>query len=474
MLSEPEPSDTLTTPTVNMGDQSTDIKPILALKELVASLYREQNKVQNLLSSLGFALRSFNNLNQFLDLTPLMAARVADAEGGALILSKNNGQVALDQLHCQDNQINGELRRQLEAIIRQLNQEPALENKNHRSLLDSLDHQIRQTLGQGTQVYSTPVLVKNSERGRLYVFSRDPDYGWTPTRRKLLQLVADQTAVAIANNELTIELRSKERQDRELEIAAEIQNRLLPRQCPKIQGVELAAHCKTANRVGGDYYDFIPCNYDQFKPAREAEMEASTAPWSIVIGDVMGKGVPAGLLMTMTRGMLRAEVLNRHSPAQILRHLNRVMYADLDNSHRFVTLFYSEYDPLTRRLGYSNAAHYPTLWWRAKTGELESLDTEGTLVGLEADSIYDDAQVQLEAGDTLIYYTDGFTDAVNSKGERFDQKNWLSAVKEACQKYTDPEQILEYLFGKVAAFTGLVNDGSDDMTLVVMRVKSEE
>ena len=90
MLSEPEPSDTLTTATVNMGDQSTDIKPILALKELVASLYREQNKVQNLLSSLGFALRSFNNLNQFLDLTPLMAARVADAEGGALILSKNN------------------------------------------------------------------------------------------------------------------------------------------------------------------------------------------------------------------------------------------------------------------------------------------------------------------------------------------------------------------------------------------------
>jgi sigma-B regulation protein RsbU (phosphoserine phosphatase) len=474
MLSEPEPINTPITPTVNIGQQSADIKPILALKELVASLYREQNKVQNLLSSLGFALRSFNNLNQFLDLTPLMAARVADAEGGALILSKNNGQVALDQLHCQDNQINGELRLQLEAIIRQLNQEAAIESKNSRSPLDSLDYQIRQTLGPGTQIYSTPVLVKNSERGRLYVFSRDPDYTWTPTRRKLLQLVADQTAVAMANNELTIELRSKERQDRELEIASEIQNRLLPRQCPKIQGVELAAQCRTANRVGGDYYDFIPCNYDQFKPATEAEMEASTAPWSIVIGDVMGKGVPAGLLMTMTRGMLRAEVLNRHSPAQILRHLNRVMYADLDNSHRFVTLFYSEYDPLTRCLSYSNAAHYPILWWRTVKQELEPLDTEGTLVGLEADSIYHDAQVQLEPGDALIYYTDGFTDAVNSKGERFDEKNWLSAVKEACQKYNNPEQILEYLFGKVAAFTGLENDSSDDMTLVVMRVKSQE
>lgn len=473
MLSEPEPISTPnTTPTVNIGHQATDIKPIIALKELVASLYREQNKVQNLLSSLGFALRSFNNLNQFLDLTPLMAARVADAEGGALILNKNNGQVALDQLHCQDNQINGELRRQLEGIIRQLNQETPVNEKNTRSPLDVLDYHIRQTLGTGTQIYSTPVLVKNSERGRLYVFSRDPDYSWTPTRRKLLQLVADQTAVAMANNELTIELRSKERQDRELEIASEIQNRLLPRQCPKIFGVELAAHCKTANRVGGDYYDFIPCNYDQFKPAQDSEIEASTAPWSIVIGDVMGKGVPAGLLMTMTRGMLRAEVLNRHSPAQILRHLNRVMYADLDNSHRFVTLFYSEYDPLTRCLSYSNAAHYPTLWWRAQSQEIERLDTEGTLVGLEADSIYHDAQVELQPGDTLIYYTDGFTDAVNSQGERFDEENWLSAVREACQQYNDPEQILEYLFGKVSAFTGLGNDSSDDMTLVIMRVKS--
>jgi sigma-B regulation protein RsbU (phosphoserine phosphatase) len=472
MLSEPEPISTPTTPTVNIGNQATDIKPIVALKELVASLYREQNKVQNLLSSLGFALRSFNNLNQFLDLTPLMAARVADAEGGALILSKNNGHLALDQLHCQDNQINGELRRQLEAIIRQLNQETTTKDKNSRSLLDALDYQIRQTLGTGTQIYSTPVLVKNSERGRLYVFSRDPDYSWTPTRRKLLQLVADQTAVAMANNELTIELRSKERQDRELEIASEIQNRLLPRQCPKISGIELAAHCKTANRVGGDYYDFIPCNYDQFKPVGDAEIEASTTPWSIVIGDVMGKGVPAGLLMTMTRGMLRAEVLNRHSPAQILRHLNRVMYADLDNSHRFVTLFYSEYDPLTRCLSYSNAAHYPTLWWHAQSQNIERLDTEGTLVGLEADSIYHDAQVQLEPGDALIYYTDGFTDAVNSKGERFDEENWLLAVREACEQYTNPEQILEYLFGKVAAFTGMGDDSSDDMTLVVMRVKS--
>lgn len=127
------------------------------------------------------------------------------------------------------------------------------------------------------------------------------------------------------------------------------------------RGLDIAAKCQTANRVGGDYYDFIPSNFDK----RGDYLSVYTDErWSIVIGDVMGKGVPAGLIMTMTRGMLRAEVLNRHSPSLILGHLNQVMYADLENSSRFVTLFYSEYDPATRMLSYSNAAHHPRYYGR--------------------------------------------------------------------------------------------------------------
>ena len=116
------------------------------------------------------------------------------------------------------------------------------------------------------------------------MFSTDPDYVWTPTKRKLTQLVADQTAVAIANHDLTVELRSKERQDRELEIASEIQLRLLPSKCPEIQGLAIAAKCETASRVGGDYYDFIRTNYD----CVDCNPDAADVPWSIVIGDVMG------------------------------------------------------------------------------------------------------------------------------------------------------------------------------------------
>lgn len=481
MTAVPIPRQPYSTANPPASSVQPDSTAVLALKELVAELYREQNKIQNLLSSLGFALRSFNNLNQFLELTPLMAARVTDADGSALILFKANGQVGLEQLHYSNPQKTQIVRREIEKIARQFNfPEHTTEGKpvtiSLASLPASFDEQLRQAIGAKVRLYSTPILVKNIERGRLYVFSNDPEYLWTQTRRKLLQLVADQTAVAIANNELAVELRSKERQDRELEIASEIQLRLLPRKCPKIYGVDLAARCQTANRVGGDYYDFIPTNYDRITQDRDGILETPDplVPWSIAIGDVMGKGVPAGLIMTMTRGMLRAEVLNHHSPAQILEHLNRVMYADLDNSHRFVTLFYSEYDPQKQTLAYSNAAHNPPLLWQAETGSIQRLDTAGMLIGLDMESQYEDGEIQLAPGDIILYYTDGCTDAVNQQGARFDEDNLIAVFQEACQTCHRSQKILDYLFEKVQQFIGFGNDNSDDMTLIVMRIDGDD
>ncbi len=451
---------------------SADMTPVFALKELVARLNREQRKIQDLLSSLGFALRSFNNLNQFLELIPLMATRVTDADAGAIILFKLNTQVWLERLHCPEGQICHDIRKAIEMATRQINASSTpvravgAEAPPNPGLIDA---QMSRYLGPNIQLFSTPILVQNTERGRLYVFSHDPEYVFSETRQKLVRLVADQTAVAIANDELTVELRKKERLDQELAIGADIQKRLLPRHCPQIQGIELAARCQSANLVGGDFYDFIPANYDQLRNKKKNCNESN--PWSLVIGDVMGKGVPAGLIMTMTRGMLRAEVLNGHSPARILQHLNRVMYADLENSHRFVTLFYSEYDPKTRILSYSNAAHNPPLLWQESTHTLKRLDTVGMLIGLDADSQYEDAHVQLAPGDTIIYYTDGFTDATNQNGDRFDEENLSRALLWACQHCSQPQAILEYLFEQVQQFIGPNNRNSDDMTLVVMQIK---
>jgi sigma-B regulation protein RsbU (phosphoserine phosphatase) len=452
-------------PTESNSNAATDVTPVVALKELVARLNREQNKIQDLLSSLGFALRSFNNLNQFLELIPLMATRVTDADGSALFLYKPNGQIRLEQLHWQDSQQRKNIRKALETATSQITLLP--NSAPLTATTGILDDEMHRYLGPDVQIFGTAILVKHTERGWLYVLSRDPEYSWTETRQKLVRLVADQTAVAIENDELAVELRKKERLDQELEIGAEIQRRLLPRQCPNIPGAVLAARCKPANRVGGDYYDFIPTNNNQLKLNNSS---AEDARWALVIGDVMGKGVPAGLIMTMLRGMLRGEVLHGNSAAGILQNLNRVMYADLENSHRFVTMFYSEYNPRTRVLAYSNAAHNPPLWWHAATKTVSRLDTLGMLIGLDANSQYEDGEVQLEPGDTVIYYTDGLTDAAAASGDRFDEDNFVTSFNAACRYCNGPQEIVDYLFDKVEEFIGPDKQNTDDMTLVILQI----
>ncbi|HEY9828130.1 MAG TPA: PP2C family protein-serine/threonine phosphatase [Stenomitos sp.] len=436
---------------------------ISALKKLVARLQREQRKVQDLLSSLSFSLRSFNNLNQFLTLIPLIVSRVTDADAAVLVIFRPSGQ----QLFFHENNHLRDIRHAFEQATQTLGSPMApLQYSN------VLEAELSRILNEDYRWFSTTILVRQvelQERGRLYLFSRSPDYEWTETRQKLAQLVADQTAVAIENDELNAQVRKQERLTRELEIGAEIQARLLPNQCPNIEGVELAATCKTASQVGGDYYDFIPVS---LTPIHQPPYQSAIADrWSIVIGDVMGKGVPAGLIMTMTRGMLRTDILNRHSPARILQDLNSVMYGDLETSNRFVTLFYSEYDPKTQTLLYSNAAHHPPLLWRSQTGTIERLDTDGMLIGLDINTEFCERQVKLHPGDTLIYYTDGFTDAANPNGLRFEEENLEKAFLEACRRCKNPQEILDYLFAQVYSFIGSQGVQNDDMTLVVFRVK---
>lgn len=474
MTSVPIPESTSHPPAMPGLQMQPDLAtPIVALKELVARLNREQSNTQDLLGSLGFALRSFTNLNQFLELIPMVASRVTKADGGALMVFQPGGELRLERFHCNHDIPAAPLRRALETVTQDFpsHQSPGRGLTLSEDWAADLDDRVTHTFGPGVRLFGTSILNRTLERGRLYVFSYNPGYEWTESRQKLVRFVADQTAVALEHDELESELRQKQRLDRELEIGAEIQRQLFPRTCPQIEGLTLAARCNTANQVGGDYYDFIPINDDARTGKREAK---AREPWGIAIGDVMGKGVPAGLIMTMLRGMLRAEVLNGHPPARILQHLNRVMYADLENSNRFVTLFYSEYDPQSRILKYSNAAHNPPLLWRFATQTLHRLDTLGMLVGLDHDSHYEGSQVKLEAGDVVIYYTDGFTDAASPSGDRFDEDNLIRAVQWACQRYDNPQRILETLFDRVKQFVGPGKGNDDDMTLIVLKVNLPE
>jgi len=441
-------------------------RPVLSasasLRQLLDSLSKEQRRNQEWLVSLGFALRSFTNLGRFLELVPLVASRLVEAEGALLVVFHEDGRLWRELLQAIPAERCNEVLRQLAAMP---DRELAMANGDV-AVAAHLDHLVGRVLGDG-QLIATSVVSRSQQRGRLYVFGPREGLSWSEVHRRHLQLVADLTGVALENDTLLQAMQRHERVDRQLSIGAEIQAQLLPDRCPVIEGVELAARCRPAFQVGGDYYDFIPTKPHLLGRPREA------GRWALVMGDVMGKGVPAGLLMTLLRGMLRAEVLSGHAPDRILHDLNQLAQEDLAHSHRFVTLFYSDFDPCTRLLRYANAAHNPPLIWRRSTNRIDRLDAPGLLIGLQSEADYRVEQTVLEPGDVLLYYTDGVTEAPGFSGERFDETRLTTQLQTVCRSGVGAQAILDHLFERLDRFVGADRHLDDDASMVVLKVREE-
>jgi len=432
------------------------------LRQLLDSLSKEQRSNQELLVSLGFALRSFTNLNRFLELVPVVAARLVGVEGALLVPFHADGRLWNEQLQILTTA-------RSEPVLQALNKhEPGRSSGfgSDDALVLGMDRLVQRQLGSAG-VFATSLVARGRQRGRLYVFNPAGSLIWTDVYRRHVQLVADLAGVAIENDLMLQEARLHERVDRQLSIGAEIQAQLLPDHCPVIEGVELAARCRPAFQVGGDYYDFIPTRPELIGRRRER------GRWALVMGDVMGKGVPAGLLMTMLRGMLRAEVLSGLPPDRILHDLNQLALEDLSQSHRFVTLFYSDFDPRTRRLRFANAAHNPPLIWRSQQRSVSRLDAPGLLIGLQPEAEYGVGSTVLEPGDVLLYYTDGVTEAPGITGDRFDEDRLIRSLESACRSGTGSQGILDQLFRRLDRFVGPDRQLEDDASMVVLKVREE-
>tara|TARA_B100000700_G_scaffold255002_1_gene287534 strand:- start:1585 stop:2979 length:1395 start_codon:yes stop_codon:yes gene_type:complete len=431
-----------------------------SLTDLIDSLSQEQIVNQDILLSLSFALRSFTNLNRFLELIPLLVTRLIDIEGCLLIPFQDDGSIWRDQLQILSLDDDYELVRKLVVLEEGMKSGFGMQEKNIL-LLDRLV----QTHLSSSNVFATSVVSRGRQRGRLYAFDNKAVVFGSDVHRKHIQLVADLTGVAIENDVIFQIIRNHEKVDRQLSIGAEIQSQLLPDQCPTIEGIELAACCRPAFQVGGDYYDFMPTRPDLIGTAN--------GRWAFVIGDVMGKGVPAGLLMTMLRGMLRAEVLSGLPPDCILHDLNQLALQDLTQSHRFVTLFYSDFDPRSRKLRFANAAHNPPLLWSVKSKSITRLDAPGLLIGLQPEAEYGCGEITLYPGDVLLYYTDGVTEAPGMSGERFDENRLITFFSRYAGDRLGAQEILNKLFKRIDGFVGADHQLEDDASMVVLKVKEE-
>lgn len=179
----------------------------------------------------------------------------------------------------------------------------------------------------------------------------------------------------------------------ELACAADVQARLLPRVFPKIPGFEVAARCLPAKQVGGDFYDW---------------QELGPKLWSLTLGDVMGKGIAAAMLMATVRASIRAAAHNR--PAETLRLAGKALLPDLDNSESFVTLFHAQLDTARRRLAFVDCGH-GLVFVRRANGAVKGLSPRGLPLGVPGQKSYREGNFSFSTGDTLVLYSDGLIDA---------------------------------------------------------------
>ena len=418
----------------------------------------ENDKFIEIASSLAYYLKSFSNIKRFLDYVTLTLKHTFDQQSFLIIPLDENGQIWKENIKYSGDKKNLKIDVELNSYLNNFDF-----SRNHKlKEIDFFEKALKNKFKE-YEIKSYKILSRGKCRGFVYYFKKEIS-NESLVNDKNLTFIINCLAVGLENYWLTKTKRKHENLDREISIGAEIQSQLLPDYCPIIFGVDLAAHCRPALKLGGDYYDFMSLRTNISQKRREK------ARWALVIGDVMGKGIPAGLLMTMLRGMLRAEVLTGMPPDRILHDLNQLAIYDLDQSHRFVTLFYSDYDPRTKKLRYANAAHNPPLLWKSSEQQIVKLDTEGFVLGLQNDAQYQCGQIQLKKNDAILYYTDGVTETSNALGERFDEERLIKSFSKLCKQSLKSKEILNKIFKILDEFTGKNRQLEDDASMIVFQI----
>lgn len=248
----------------------------------------------------------------------------------------------------------------------------------------------------------------------------------------------------------------RERMARELEIARTVQMSLLPKKNPLVEGYDIAGVCIPALEVGGDYYDFFHLGDGQI---------------GIAIGDVSGKGMPAAIYMTLTKGILQSYASENSSPREVLTKLNRQMYSNIERNN-FVSMFYAILDMKGRRLRFARAGHNPAILAHRGRDSNTLLQPKGLALGLESGSKFyeflEEHEVHLQSGDVLTFYTDGFTEAAAKSGEEYGEQRLENIITE--NKDASASVIIQNVVRSVKRFVGN-HPQHDDMTMVVVKVQ---
>lgn len=296
-----------------------------------------------------------------------------------------------------------------------------------------------------------PLVSQGELIGMINLGERLSEQEYSADDRQLLNDLAAQAAPAVRVAQLARqqqqEARERERMEQELRVARLIQQTLLPRELPDLPGYEIAAHYQPARAVGGDFYDFL-----YFEDGKIG----------IVIGDVTDKGVPAALVMATTRTLLRAAAERLSNPSTVLERVNALLHPDIP-PRMFVTCLYALLDPATGRISFANAGH--DLPYRHSASGVEELRATGMPLGLMPNMTYEETEVILAPGESLLMHSDGIVEAHNPAGEMFG----LARLEARVAAHQSGTGLISDVLSELAAFVGDEWEQEDDVTLVLLQ-----
>lgn len=424
--------------------------------------FREAYNAEQILSELGEEVRKIIETKPLLETVAQKISESLHVPRVALLLNQN-GHYCLAYAHGYSEEPVVTFAEQ-SATVRQLQRErkPVMVYADDeefwiKSAHDMRDEERDMLTSLETQLL-LPLGVKERMNGFISLGPKAAEAPYSPMDLRLLKSVAAQTGLALENSRLTEaiahETAQREKLNREVEIAREVQERLFPQCFPDIEGVDFCGACRPALGVGGDYYDFL---------------QLPNGHLGIAVGDVSGKGISAALLMASLQASLRGQAMqSTNDLATLMGNVNKLVY-DASAENRYATFFYGQYEPETRALIYVNAGHNPPMIFRKNGDELKiiRLETGGPVVGLLPLFPYSQDTIILQSGDLFVGFTDGISEAMNHDEEEWGEDKMMEAIKEFFG--ANSNDMLQHLVKHADEFAAGAKQ-HDDMTLVVLRV----
>jgi sigma-B regulation protein RsbU (phosphoserine phosphatase) len=443
------------------------------VSELVRARVRiqtEEQRVFDFLHGIGEALKDDSHVGDLDGLIVEGALRILEADGGALYLTKKKGTVLQPsyvskgsppfvELPKQDGPATTSLHAQIRLQAEKLGEGligRVLSENAPLSLLPS-DAQLTRLLAFGVNsIFIAPLVYAGQNLGVLALARMGKSEPFGPEHFSTFKALAEQSAFSLFDAFLHHEATEKRQIEKDLRIATEVQRILLPHEPPVVEGFDLAGTNLPARWVSGDYFDYIPLDADR---------------WGVVIADVSGKGIPAALMMAMTRTALRLLATGGLPPAEVIHQLNAQLYPDI-REDMFISLAYVVIDQRSEEVKLIRAGHDAPLVYRAADKSVTRVNPPGMAVGIDSGGAFNrvtnEFSLVLEPGDCLILYTDGVTEAHNRNGDEFGLEAMIRSVQASASE--GAAGIVQRVTSDVKVFIG-DQPPHDDITLITILKK---